>query len=48
MPKEFLDDIEEGFKDELAWADKDCFRRRVWIMDILKRIESEKKLRGLR
>ena len=45
---EFLDDLEKTLNAEILWADRDCFRRRDIVVDLLQKIREQKKLEGLK
>jgi hypothetical protein len=47
MDKKFLSELKDLIENEIMEADKDCFRRRSVLMDLLKKIEKEKEVAGI-
>lgn len=47
VPLRFLSEFQKALEIELAETDRECFRRRNFMLDFLGRIKSEQEVAGL-
>jgi hypothetical protein len=48
MANEILSEFESYLEEEIVEADRDCFRRRTALIDIMQKVKDEKKLAGIK